>query len=186
MTTVLILVVFMISFFVGSVSGSYEMLSCYENDDVQEHYAEVEAQFELMPSLTEIGHPDGVEYYDYFSSAFGIFTCDSDVLICRYDDANYAEQKSLLDDRYVFQTEWMTAYEYDCEPAVEIDGYQFRTLSVEEVYEKGIYYPKRLIFIATNDTKNELVYIAFYNDDLDYIESLGDFINVDCGWRHIR
>jgi hypothetical protein len=47
-------------------------------------------------------------------------------------------------------------------------------------------YPKRLMFVATNDETNEIVYLSFYDDDLDYIVSLGDFLIDDCGWKHIR
>ena len=75
----------------------------------------------------------------------------------------------------------MSAHGFDCDPTVELDGYFFRTLSIEEFN-----YPKRLMFVATNDETNEIVYLSFYDDDLDYIVSLGDFLSDDCGWKHIR
>jgi len=90
-------------------------------------------------------------------------------------------QKALLDTTYTFQNDPMSVDEYTCEPTAKINGYLFRALSIEE-YE--LYYPKRVILIATNDEENEIVYMVFYDDDLDYIESLPDFINNECGWKH--
>ena len=46
--------------------------------------------------------------------------------------------------------------------------------------------PKRLGFVATNDATGEIVYLSFWNDDVDYIKNLPEFILENCGWRHIR
>ncbi|MBQ4120656.1 MAG: hypothetical protein IJD35_01440, partial [Clostridia bacterium] len=62
--------------------------------------------------------------------------------------------------------------------------YSFRTLDVNE-YGSEIQYPQRMVFIATNDQSNSIAYTAFYNNDLDYIESLEAFLLRDCGWKHI-
>jgi hypothetical protein len=75
----------------------------------------------------------------------------------------------------------MPASGYECEPVVELDGYTFRTLSLEDFN-----YPKRLMFVATNDDTKQIVYLSFYDDDLDYIVSLEEFLMDDCGWKHIR
>jgi len=31
-----------------------------------------------------------------------------------------------------------------------------------------------------------IIYISFYDDDIDYLTSLSEFINDDCGWKYIR
>lgn len=182
---IFLLILFVFAFIAINIFGKFEMLDSYKNGHVAEKYAEVAADFDPMPSLTEIGQPENIEYCDYFSSQGLIFTCDADALICKYSEAEYEDQKALLEGKYIFQSEPMRGYKYSCEPAVQIDGYYFRTLSISD-YGQEIYFPKRLVFIATNDEAQEIVYMAFYDDDLDYIESLTDFINEDCGWKHMR
>lgn len=79
----------------------------------------------------------------------------------------------------------MIAYEYPCEPFAEIHGYSFRVLDISDTYGTEIRYPAKMIFIATNDQSNSISYTAFYDDDIDYIESLEAFLLSDCGWKHI-
>ncbi len=176
---ILVSFLYVCSFGFINTFGLYEELSRYENEEITTNYSDNE----LMPSLSDIAEPEKMEYYEYFSSQMGFFTCDADVLICKYDDRTYEAQKAVLDEKYVFQNGPMSAYEYDCKPIAEIDDYVFRALSIEEY---DLYYPKEVILIATNDTENEIVYMSFYDDDLDYIDSLEEFIMSDCGWKHIR
>lgn len=166
--------------------GRFQVLRRYRNDHVSRPYQKVVEEYAYMPQLSELGEPQKLEYYDYVSA--GIFMWESDTLVCKYDQAEYDTQKALLSDRYVFQNQTMT-YIYDswgCEPFGEVDGYFFRALSLEGEYGKELYYPKRLILVGTNDETCEIVYIAFYDFDLDYIESLPEFIEDDCGWKYIR
>lgn len=176
---IFVLFLYMCSFGFINTFGLYEELSLYENEEIKTNYTENE----LMPPLSDIANPEKLEYYEYFSSQMGFFTCDADVLICKYDYRTYKLQKALLDEKYVFQNGPMSVYEYDCTSVVEIDGYVFRALSIEEY---DLYYPKEVVIIATNDTEKEIVYMCFYDDDLDYIDSLEEFIMSDCGWKHIR
>ena len=79
----------------------------------------------------------------------------------------------------------MTSCGYTCNPFAKINDYSFRVLDINEEYSLEIDYPKRLVFIATNDQDNSISYTAFYDDDLDYIESLEEFLLNDCGWKYI-
>ncbi len=175
-----ITIIFAIIFLVIFSLGHFERLVYYKNTDVAENYNDIS---DNMPTLSEIGQPENIEYYDYFSIGMIFFDIYSDTLICEYSEADYINQKNQLEEKYIFQTYPMTADEYSCPPEIEIDGYTFRALSIEE-YE--MYYPKGITFIATNDQTNEIVYLSFYDDDLDYIVSLEDFIYNECGWKHIR
>ena len=185
MLTVFVLIAFVISFLFSSAIGTFEMLTHKQNTEIGERYAEVCEAFVAMPTLEEVGNCTKVEHYDYFSSCFGIFTCDADTLIVHYDSTEYQEQKNLLDNKYVFQKGEMMSYGYTCNPFAQINDYSFRVLDINEEYGLEIDYPKRLVFIATNDRDNSISYTAFYNDDLDYIESLEEFLLNDCGWKHI-
>lgn len=165
--------------------GYFEMLDHYEGEDVS-CYESVNEEFSLMPKLADIGEPEKVEYYDYYSQIGLFFTCDADALICQYTEADYMEQMESALNAYDFQEETRTENGYTCEPDVEIDGYHFRMLADTEADEGNLYYPKRLMFVATNDETREIVYLSFYDYDLDYIGSLREFLLDSCGWKYMR
>lgn len=163
--------VFVVSLFNITAFGKMEMLSHYENDEVADYqYAEALVRYKQMPELSEIGTPEKIEYYQYYSNVAVFFDCCTDTLICRYDANTYEAQKALLEEKYVFQAE---------DEIVKVGKYAFRALNREN-------YPKEMFFVATNDQTNEIVYMTFYDDDLDYIVSLKSFIYDDCGWKYIR
>ncbi len=182
--TIFVLLAFIVSSLISGMVGTFEMLTYKIDDEIGESYTDVCQNFDGMPTLVELGNYTKVEHYDYFSSAFGIFTCDADTLIVYYDSEDYQKQKTLLDSKYVFQEAEMTSYKYACMPSAKIGSYSFRTLNIEEYYSK-IDYPKKMVFIATNEQDCSISYTAFYNDDIDYIESLENFLLNDCGWKHI-
>ncbi len=174
------LIVFFISFLFFRAFQAYEFVNHYENDEVPMYYSE--NINELMPRLSEISTPGKIDYYHY--EAYGyIFAWESDFIICKYSDEEYLRQKASLEEKYVFQTDAIKDDEFICKPATEIDGYSFCMLSIAE-YE--MCYPKEVVLIATNDETREISYICYNDPDLDYIDSLEEFILEDCGWKHIR
>lgn len=177
-----VLTLFVLVFLGLNFVGKFEELVRYENDEIADHY--IVDNHSFMPSLSEIDQPIQTEYYKYYSEFGVFFTCDAGILICKYDDSTYKAQKNIVDTTYVFQTAPIDVSGYDVEPIVNIDDYQFRMLSLEGEY--NLVYPKFLAFIATNDAENEIAYIWFYDVELDYIESMTDLINNDCGWKYIR
>ncbi len=136
----------------------------------------------MMPELSELGNTTDIEHYNVFS-AFYIFSTETDYLICRYTQEEYEIQKTRLDTAYTFQTETITDDYSNCEPMIEIDGYQFRMLS-NEAYD--LYFPKNIVLIGCSDEAREIVYLEFYDLDLDFVDSLKDFITDECGWKYIR
>ena len=183
--TIFVLSAFIVSFLISSTLGTFEMLTYKSDSEIGQGYTEVCQNFDCMPTLDELGNYTKVEHFDYFSSSFGIFTSDADTLAVYYDSEEYQKQKALLDNKFVFQEAGMTALEYTCMPSAAINGYLFRTLNIDEKYGWDADYPKKMVFIATNDKDCSISYTAFYNDDLDYIESLEEFLLNDCGWKHI-
>ena len=182
--TIFILLAFIFSFVATRLFGTFEMLSYNSENEIGDSYAEVCEYFDSMPTLDELGDYEKVKHYDYFSSTLGIFTCDADTLIVYYNSDEYQKQKALLDNKYVFQEAGMTASKYTCMPSAKIGSYSFRTLNIKE-YNSEIDYPKKMVFIATNEQDCSISYTAFYDDDIDYIESLENFLLNDCGWKHI-
>ena len=154
----------------------YEFVNCYENEELQEKYTENTNTF--MPELSEISKPEKLKYYHYEGYSF-VFQWESKTLVCEYSEDEYLLQKSSLDRKYVFKIDDRTNQEH----TTDIDGYSFRVLSTGE-YDMN--YPKEVVLIATNDKTKEIVYLSFYDQDIDYIDSLDEFILDDCGWEHIR
>lgn len=179
--TILILAL-LFSSFIALLFGPFETITSYKGNRAEIKYTEFVENDPLLPQLSETGNPESVEYYDY-NARIIFFFYESDTLICKYNEQDYTEQKTLLDEKYVFQTEELVELGYSCEPTVQIDNYTFRFLSVDEY---DLYYPKEVYLIATNDTTREIAYISFYDIDLDFISDATDFINYDCGWEHIR
>lgn len=167
----------------------FEILHHHQNEEIPSLYGQGETVYEKrtmqeMPNLSEIGSPANKEYYHYFSSFGGFFTCDADILICRYHSDDYEKQKQTINETYMFQKDHIRLMDgKQTEPISEIDGYLFRLLSIEE---NGFLYPSQMVLIAQNDETKEIVYLSFYDDDLDHISSLEDFIGNDCRWKYIR
>jgi len=183
--SVLVLIIFAVSFLWSNLIGTFELFSYSKNEEIGKFYAEAREQFPIMPTLNEVGKYTKAEHYDYFSTACIIFDCDADTLMLHYDAEEYEKQKALLDIKYVFQTEDFSEHGYSVKPSATIDGYNFRAIDTSRNSGYELYYPKKLVFIATNDSKNIIAYTAFYEDDLDYIEDLEEFLKNDCGWKHI-
>lgn len=178
-----ILLLLPVAFLFSVIFTGHTQIKHYQGAEARAYYASVKSEYTLMPELTEVGRPLDIECYNVFSSA--IFSDKADYLICRYTPDEYETQKAELERKYIFQTEPIIHSDGKCEPMADIDGYQFRLLSIKE-HKKGLYYPKRIILIGCSDEKLKIVYIAFENLDLDYIPSLKEFIIHSCGWKYIR
>ena len=162
----------------------YEQVIHYYGAAAESRYAAMEQEHTLMPSLSELGDPTDIECHEMLAS-FAIFSWETSYLICRYTPDEYEVQKAELETEYTFQREAITEYKSNCEPSVEVDGYLFRLLSIEE-YKEDIRYPHKIILIGCSDEAREIVYAVFDDFDLDYILSLEEFITENCGWRYIR
>lgn len=172
-----VLIVSLFSFFAFIAFQEYEIINCYENEELQEKYVESDNSF--MPELSEISKPEKLQYYHYEGSGF-VFSWESKTLICKYSADEYLQQKASLDEKYIFMLDDRTNHQ---ELVTNIDGYSFRVLSSGE-YEMD--YPKEVVLIATNDETKEIAYLSYDDQDIDYIDSLDEFILDDCGWEHIR
>ena len=184
--SVVLSVVFLLSVLFMIAVGKHEMLDCYEGDDMTVPYTEMQKKNSFMPPLSDVGAPEETAYYDYFSQQMGFFTCDAEILICRYGEDAYQQEKARVETAYTFQTQPMEACGYTCDPTATLDGYTFQILADTEGAPWNESYPKIVNLIATNDATHEIVYLYFCDDDLDYIEDMAEFIRNDCGWKHIR
>ena len=183
---ILLLAFFVVAFFLITTVGKMELVSRYRNDELAASYVQLDTEHRGMPTLDAVGEPDEIEYINYYSQQMIFFDVDVNALKCSYDASEYELQKSLLNEKYIFQTKPVSAHEYTIEPTVVIDGYTFRMLSFGGEYAMKYDYPKYMMLIATNDEKKEIIYLHYADADIDFIVDLSDFIRDDCGWRFIR
>jgi len=175
-----ILLLFFFFAHVCAFLGKFETLSIYTGNQVYDTYQSDSPYRNNVYPLTEIGNPQQIHYFDYEYDQGIVFGSEADTLICQYTADEYQSQIAFIEENYEFETDPLTAVGYSCSPTFKIEGFSFRTILTNG------YYPKDMIFIATNDQSREIVYMSFYNDDLNYITNLPQFILDECGWKHIR
>ncbi|MBE6747788.1 MAG: hypothetical protein E7557_00980 [Ruminococcaceae bacterium] len=183
----LLTILFALLLSVGYIYGEYVMLWHYEDEMLEAEYSEIAETKKLMPTLDEVGSPVDIDYYNVYIQYFIYFTPETDYLICEYTPEEYKTQKNALFEKFIFQEDKLSNLDASCEATTELDGFTFRSLSIDEKsYKSSIDYPKQMMLIAYSDKTNEIIYISFYDDDIDYLTSLSEFINDDCGWKYIR
>ncbi|WP_430832772.1 hypothetical protein [Clostridium butyricum] len=126
---------------------------------------------DVMPSLESLLEYEDIKYVSTHRSMV-LFESDSIALIVSYDDDTYENEKSKLDDDYVFLKQEVkskfdeTKY-YITENEFSINSYKFRV--IDDTQSSNIEYPKSFGIIGTSDEKNSIAYLYFYDFDLDYI-----------------
>ena len=164
-------------------------LKAYHTDELCEKYEVVQCESDFLPEINDIGDTQSLAYYHVGRFNSMMFYSESDVLVCEYGEAEYLAQKAAIEEKYAFETridERDDSYvQYVCYPYAEIDGFLFRRLADEEGAEMYSSYPKEVHIVGKNDETREIVYLDFYDFDLDYISDFTRFIKVDCGWDAI-
>lgn len=187
--SVLITLGFLALSFFSSICGGV-VVHRYRGEEALARYGESTIMDKaIFPVAETLGSAEQVEYYE--TENFNVFYHTSNVLICCYAQEDYAARVANLSEQFEFQQEPVVDGDHSCESSVEIGGYTFRLLSVDNsIYYKSNYFPnyfpKKVWIVGQNDKTREIVYISFADDELDYISSLKDHIKNDCGWRYIR
>ena len=161
-----------------SLWGYFEVMLADRGAEAVSAYQADETVREEMPEVDELGAYTDIAFYDYYSQMAVFFTCDADTLIVTYDQADYQAEKDALAQRDTIET--ADAYWLRCERTCTLEGFDFAMLHLESQY-----YPKEMLLVGTNDETGQIAYVCFYDDDLDYIDSLTEFLLIDCGWEHI-
>lgn len=164
----------------------FAAMDVYKNDEVSFSYQEISDSFSAMPELDELGDYNEIIHYDYFSGAM-IFYGDADTLTVHYSPEEYEAQKAETINKYVvydYRNKIFFNKEY-CDSTAEIDGYSFSVVSCNNQWGYELQLPKKMMFIATNDEKKTISYTSYYDNDLDYIDNLEEFLLKNCGWKYI-
>lgn len=188
-------------YFLLIVLSVFLLTGCERNNTDINVYTQYAENDRYLPTLDELGEYTSVEaLYHHDSELF--FVWEAYHLIVSYDKPQYEKEKASLEKRYTFHDK--VVYEdgfyedhiadqefYDeafgnegsdvifrtFPPYCDIDGYHLRIMETE-----GIGFPRDVYFVGTNDEKHRLIYIRFYDSDLDSVESLKSFLTDECGW----
>lgn len=134
------------------------------------HYLEKIPGSELfMPNLDELGDYDDIDVR-YKNTWKIIFNAKSIALYVTYDDSEYEIRKTALFEQYTLLVEPVVRGDSYLMPEVVtvVNGYYIYVVDNTEGYEEYIF-PKKFGMIGFNDDTNELVYLFFYDIDLDLI-----------------
>ena len=135
-------------------------------------HPEVTKQAEkVMPSLEEIGNYQDINYwYGYQDVLF--FQSHAFLLKVFYSQKEYFEKLENIQQQYVFLEE---PVQYTQERFLlpqaefELDGYHFQVVSQTKDWEAV--YPKDFMMIGCSEEQNSIVYLYFYDENLDYIST---------------
>lgn len=137
-----------------------------------------------LPKLNELDPASDYRFH-YMAKRESFFQSHAYILIVSYDEEEYATQKQLLNENYVYRTDLIEGEDTGIEPKFRLDGFAFHAADADAEYSEG--YPKAMLFIGTSDAENEIAYIYFYDQDLDYVSpSLPEFILRETGWREVK
>lgn len=117
---------------------------------------------------------ESISLYQFFEKSWVFFT-HADTCICRFPQDAFEDKKHAL----------QTAYRLpDNDPVTGpwiVEDFCFFWIKMEDYDD----YPKELLLWGFNDRTKEFAWIHFRDQDLDYIDSMQDFISENCGWRYI-
>ncbi len=137
----------------------------------------------ILPSLDEVGDYEDYDY-QYYSKSYIVYAFRSHTLKLKYSEEEFAEQKELLAEKYVYAEELREdhpKYTWPKSGSFELDGYSFKALDTEYY---NFYYPQEFVFVGVSEEKNEIVYFFFDDTDIDCIDmSYEELLREHCNWK---
>jgi len=191
---IVVLISFALFFFVSGSLMRFEALESHHGTEALNEYLSFSEKYPELPDEGALGEPESMKYH-VFTDMQLIFTSETSVLLCQYSPDEYTQMKERINSVYSFETEPRPRKYPHIFPRAVVSGFDIRMLSLNEDRYKSLEdapkqlsyleYPKKMIFIGTNNHTNEILYMYFEDIDLDYIDSFEDFLLKYCGLRHI-
>ena len=188
----LIMIWFVISAGVGfgSLFVPWEFYYCDKEEAFQRFESQVSGIFpEVLTSSFDAGNVSAAEFHTYI--VYWAFDSRAYTLLCSYDEDEYGKALVSMEEHFSFRTEPLGTgrlgidhVETKTEPHMMNGNDFFRIVFPENGNDEPFY--KESMLIMKNDEKHQIAYIVFYDFNLDEVESLEEFINSYCGWKHIR
>jgi len=104
---------------------------------------------------------------------------ESIVLICRYDQESYLEQKETISSTICFLDDSENQPSELKDYTACVSGFDIRIVEKQEKITEGYWYdyPKCFLMIGTNDSKHSIAYLFHFDSELDEIDNLDRYIN---------
>jgi|GEM_PF-863602 len=183
---ILLLLIVLFSWGLFLFIGQMEYLQVISPEETENNETFSHLYADILPFVNDVENAEKTEIY-YYENYYFIFETHVIYLVCTYDAEEYTRQKDIINQSYSFTDTNPQAYYASHYSFLKgnIDNYQFRPLAFDS-YE-NLEYPKSMAYIITNDATSQIIYMSFYDADIDYIENDGitDFINESCGWEHV-
>ncbi len=183
--TILLLIAFFWIFMVSSMFVTFYTYIHRTEPQLPQSYTEARERFPALPEPEALEGFVAVTHHNYHLQESILFAADADTFIFYYEAGQYEWQKAQLDTRYTFRQEPFVACDIPCNASAQLGHYTFRLVDDAGAYRWEIDFPHKLIIVATNDQERAIAYTAFYDQDLDYVESLEGFLMEYCGWKKI-
>lgn len=138
-----------------------------------------------LPQMKEL-EPYEDYRFDYTATRMAFFQSHAYILIVSYDTETYLHKKAQLEQDYTyltdtFQGEKETEYH---QPHFDLDGFHFRAVQAGQRDYADV---KCIFFTGTSDDRNEIAFIYFHDQDLDFISpDLATFVVENTGWKRVR
>ena len=177
---VLIIAVFLLlSFFIVCFS-TFGQLDEFSGDAALERWNAMheEVSLDFIPSRSASRQAEDIRcwYYSLESIVFYTRTC---TLLCSYTPSEYESQKAELMAAYDFMEVPLGAESEGSQTWGELYGFDVGVL------DTGSYFPKLVYLAGFNDEAAEIVYVTYFDIDLDYIQSIENFLLSHCGWKYM-
>lgn len=142
----------------------------------------LQASEPYLPATERLGEYENMTC-QYKQTEQFIFSWESYILTTSYSQEEYQKQKEQWETQYTFETDLPRFADETVakQPNFSFDGFDFSLLDFEQY---DLYYPKEMVFVGFSDSQNQVVFVYYYDTDLDVIsESFEDFLKDDCGWK---
>lgn len=144
------------------------LASCGTRSRSMEKYDAFAACDDFMPTLDELDGSDKSAMY-YHTEAL-IFESDAYTVSSRFSDDEYESAKRSVEESVPFESKSLGGV---------VKGVDVRLVSLD-LYD--CMYPQKMYFVGFDDANKRIVYTAFFDIDLDYIEKFDEFMVEYCGW----
>ncbi len=130
----------------------------------------------IFPTAQMLGNYTSTEFKTI--SKGGLFPSDMYILSVNYSEKEYTKAKKLTDSMYVYENVPIGNNSYSTQ--FESEDFVFRLIDGDEYGLRGI--PKEMLFVGYSDLRQELIFICYYDTELDRIpfDDLNDFLHYEC------
>ncbi len=130
----------------------------------------------VMPKLETLAEYEGISY-NLVEQSLIVFESQSIALKVKYTKNAYENEKDTLVNQYEFLdskvlSDFDNSKYYIPEYEFSISEYDFKVVDISS--DPNTQYPKSFGMIGTSDSQNSIVYLYYYDLDLDYIDSTDD------------